>query len=174
MARWEYFARGSVYSEWHRHCGENIAMIDIDSVPICHRKGCWKPLALVETVFDTGKYTKYTSVTQYMAKKLGIRAYLVYYKPIPDGTKVCQTCRHNHIDYNPTHHKVEFKVQRLVPSISDLKPMSEQEWKENLVALQLEHDWDHGHIWKPGEGGKFVGFGKKQDNLDSKGNLIKR
>lgn len=173
MARHNYFARGSVYSEWNRYCGENIAMIDIDSMPICYRKGCWMPLAVVETVFDTGNYKKYTSVTQYIAKKLGIRAYLLFYKPIPDDTKVCNM-KHNHINYDPSVHDISFKVQRLVPTMSELTPMSQQEWLDNLVALQLEHDWDVGHIWKPGEDGKFVGYGKKQDNKDSKGNLIKK
>jgi hypothetical protein len=172
MAKNEYFARGSVYSMWSRAYGDN--MVDVDSVPICNRAGCKKPLAVIETVFDTGKYFKVTTITETIAKALGVRAYLVFYKPIPDGTKVCKTCRHNNIQYDPVQHKVEFKVQRLVPSKSDLKPMSEQEWHENLVALQLEHDWDTGHIWKANEDGKFVAYGKNQDNLDSKGNLIKK
>ena len=29
-------------------------MVDVDSVEICQNKGCWKPLALIETVYDTG------------------------------------------------------------------------------------------------------------------------
>jgi hypothetical protein len=130
-------------------------MIDIDSVPICHRKGCWKPLAIIETVFDNGKYNKYTNVVENIAKGLNIRAYLVYYKPLGDSGSL------------------EFKIKRLVPDKSDLIPMSEQEWSDNLYALQLEHDWDHKHRWKPDEKGRFIGWGKNQDNLDSKGNIIK-
>jgi hypothetical protein len=156
MARWNFFNKGDHYSEWHRKITKPIAMIDIDSVPICHRKGCWKPLAIVETVFDTGKYNKYTNVVENMARGLNIRGYLVYYKPIGDTGSL------------------EFKVKRLVPDKSELTPMSEQEWSDNLEALQLEHDWDAGHVWKPNENGKFVGWGKNQDNLDSKGNLIKK
>jgi hypothetical protein len=99
-------------------------------------------------VFDTGKYNKYTSVVEQIAKGLNIRAYLVYYKPI--GSTGSLT----------------FKVQRLAPVKSDLIAMSEEEWSNNLEALQLEHDWDANHRWKPDENGKFVGWGKNQERKE--------
>ena len=163
MARWNYFNRGSIYSEWNRFIEDPIAMIDIDSVPICFRKGCWKPLAIIETVFDTGKYDKYTNVVESIAEGLKIPGFLVYYKPYPDDQR-----------FDPSTHTISFKVQRLKPFKSVLEGMTSEQWKEQLVALQLEHDYDHGHRWIPDPTGKFIGYGKNQDNKDSKGNLIKK
>jgi len=52
VARYNYFVGGfgDFYSEWHRNKCNDIAYIDIDSVPICINKPCWKPLAVIETV----------------------------------------------------------------------------------------------------------------------------
>ena len=68
-----------LYSRWHRKY-ESIAMVDVDSVECCYNKGCWQPLALIETVYDTGNYVKYTNVTRWIAKSCHIPAYLVFYK----------------------------------------------------------------------------------------------
>ena len=56
-----------LYSKWHRKY-EGIAMCDIDSVEICRNKGCWQPLALIEHVYDTGNYKKYTNVIKSLGK----------------------------------------------------------------------------------------------------------
>ena len=58
-----------LYSKWHR-LWDGIAMCDVDSVEICRNKGCWQPLALIEHVYDTGNYKKYTNVI----KSLGLKA----------------------------------------------------------------------------------------------------
>lgn len=68
-----------LYSARHRDF-DGIAMVDIDSVEICKNWGCWKPLAIVETVYDTGNYVKYTSVTEQIANELNLPAFLVFYK----------------------------------------------------------------------------------------------
>jgi hypothetical protein len=33
-------------------------MCDVDSVEICGNKGCWKPLAIIEHLYDTGSTKK--------------------------------------------------------------------------------------------------------------------
>ena len=121
MARYNYFNSGDHYSEWHR-IHEGIAMIDIDSVEICSNKGCWQPLAIIENVYDVGKYNKYTTVVEFIAEKLGIPAYLLYYKPI--GT---------------SQQSLEFKIMRLKPFKSVLEGVYEEDWLAELRSLQDEH-----------------------------------
>ena len=56
-----YFDK-DLYSRWHR-LWDGIAMCDIDSVEICKNKGCWKPLAIIEHLYDTGSdKKKYTNI----------------------------------------------------------------------------------------------------------------
>jgi hypothetical protein len=121
MARYNYFNGGDHYSEWHRS-NEGIGMIDIDSVEICTNKGCWQPLAIIETVFDVGKYNKYTNIVEFIAEKLGIPAYLVYYKPSDANTG-----------------SLEFKIMRLKPFKSQLEGVYEGDWLAELQGLQDQH-----------------------------------
>lgn len=121
MARYNYFNGGDHYSEWHRS-NEGIGMIDIDSVEICTNKGCWQPLAIIETVFDVGKYNKYTNIVEFIAEKLGIPAYLVYYKPSNADTD-----------------SLEFKIMRLKPFKSQLEGVYEGDWLAELQGLQDQH-----------------------------------
>jgi hypothetical protein len=80
-------------------------------------------LAVIETVYDTGKnYHKYTTVVEYIAKGLNIPCFLLYYKPIPDTDSL------------------EFKVKRLYPLKTDLNPILEEEWYYEMLKLQIEHD----------------------------------
>ena len=129
MARYNYFVGGfgDFYSEWHRNKCNDIAYIDIDSVPICINKPCWKPLAVIETVYDTDKnYKKYTNVVEAIAQGLNIPCFLLYYKPIPDTDSL------------------EFKVQRLYPLKNGLKGtlehILEEEWYYVMLDLQIQHD----------------------------------
>ena len=90
---------------------------------ICINKPCWKPLAVIETVYDTGKnYKKYTNVVEAIAQGLNIPCFLLYYKPIPDTDSL------------------EFKVQRLYPVKSGLNPILEEEWYYVMLDLQIQHD----------------------------------
>ena len=116
-----------LYSRWHRRF-ENIAMVDVDSVEICQNKGCWKPLALIETVYDTGNYVKYTNVTRWIALSCHIPAYLCFYKK-------CD------------HESLEFKVKRIDTPNEPLITMSEQEWVAVLQSLQDQHQkvCEYGH-----------------------------
>jgi len=121
VARYNYFNGGDHYSEWHRQ-HENCAMIDIDSVEICLNKGCWQPLAIIETVYDVGKYNKYTNIVEFIAEKLGIPAYLVYYKPS-----------------DTVSWSLEFKIMRLKPFKSVLEGVYDGDWLAELQSLQDEH-----------------------------------
>ena len=81
----KYFDK-DLYSKWHR-LWEGIAMCDIDSVEICKNKGCWKPLAIIEHLYDTGSdKKKYTNIVEQIGKGLNIPVYLVYYKEVEDDT----------------------------------------------------------------------------------------
>jgi len=121
MARWNYFNRGTKYSEWHRR-HENIGMIDIDSVECCINKGCWQPLAIIETVYDIGKYYKTTTIVETIAKALNIPCFLVFYK---EGVGVG---------------RMEFKIQRLLPFKSDLEVVLEGDYVGVLRSLHEEHE----------------------------------
>ena len=52
----KYFDK-DLYSKWHR-LWNGIAMCDVDSVEICKNKGCWKPLAIIEHLYDNGSDKK--------------------------------------------------------------------------------------------------------------------
>jgi hypothetical protein len=76
--RWERTGkRDLTYSLWHRTLGDDISMIDIDSVEYCNR--CLEPLALIETAIDTGQH-KYAYITRRLAEKLGVPAFIVLYR----------------------------------------------------------------------------------------------
>ena len=115
----KYFDK-DLYSKWHR-LWDGIAMCDIDSVEICKNKGCWKPLAIIEHLYDTGSdKKKYTNIVEQIGKGLNIPVYLVYYKEVEDDT-------------------LEFRVAQKYPISGPLKTMSEQEWVGTLFNLQAEH-----------------------------------
>ena len=72
----KYFDK-DLYSRWHRKY-DGIAMIDIDAVEICQNKGCWKPLAVIEHLYDTGSdKKKYTTIVEYIGKALNVPVFLV-------------------------------------------------------------------------------------------------
>ena len=115
----KYFDK-DLYSKWHR-LWDSIAMVDIDSVEICKNKGCWKPLAIIEHLYDTGSdKKKYTNIVEQIGKALDVPVYLVYYKDVDKDT-------------------LSFRVAQKYPISVPLKPMSEQEWVAILYHLQAEH-----------------------------------
>ena len=115
----KYFDK-DLYSKWHR-LWDGIAMCDIDSVEICGNKGCWKPLAIIEHLYDTGSdKKKYTNIVEHIGKALNVPVYLVYYKDVDKDT-------------------LSFRVSQKYPIYEPLKAMSEQEWVAILYHLQAEH-----------------------------------
>ena len=115
----KYFDK-DLYSKWHR-LWDGIAMCDVDSVEICGNKGCWKPLAVIEHLYDTNSdKKKYTNIVEQIGKALDVPVYLVYYKDIDKDT-------------------LTFRVSQKYPISVPLKPMNEQEWVAILYHLQAEH-----------------------------------
>ena len=115
----KYFDK-DLYSKWHR-LWDGIAMADVDSVEICRNKGCWKPLAIIEHLYDTGSdKKKYTNIVEQIGKGLNIPVYLVYYKEVDP-------------------HTLSFRVAQKYPISAPLKAMSEQEWVGTSFHLQAEH-----------------------------------
>jgi hypothetical protein len=108
-----------LYSKRHRDF-DGIAMVDIDSVEICKNFYCWSPLALVETVYDTGNYVKYTSVTEQIANGLNIPAFLVFYQKGLGSS-------------------LFFKIRQIAPFKSRLRSVSEYVWVSYLRKLQRQH-----------------------------------
>jgi len=115
----KYFDK-DLYSKWHR-LWDGIAMCDVDSVEICGNKGCWKPLAVIEHLYDTNSdKKKYTNIVEQIGKALDVPVYLVYYKDIDKDT-------------------LTFRVSQKYPISVPLKAMNEQEWVAVLYHLQAEH-----------------------------------
>jgi hypothetical protein len=79
MRHAKYFDK-DLYSKWHR-LHDGIAMCDVDSVEICMNKGCWKPLAIIEHLYDLNQTKKkYTNHCRTYWKALKVPVFLVYYK----------------------------------------------------------------------------------------------
>ena len=115
----KYFDK-DLYSKWHR-LWDGIAMCDVDSVEICGNKGCWKPLAVIEHLYDTNSdKKKYTNIVEQIGKALDVPVYLVYYKDVDKDT-------------------LSFRVSQKYPISVPLKPMNEQEYVGILYHLQAEH-----------------------------------
>jgi len=109
-----------LYSKWHRRF-DNIAMCDVDSVEICQNKGCWKPLAIIEHLYDTGSNKKkYTTIVEHIGKALNVPVFLVYYKKL-------------------TETSLTFRVAQKYPIRTPLNTLCETEWVEILRQIQIKH-----------------------------------
>ena len=108
-----------LYSKWHRKY-EGIAMCDIDSVEICRNKGCWQPLALIEHVYDTGNYKKYTNVIKSLGKAANMPVFLVFYK-------------------KTTQDSLTFRIKRITSCETEFGVMNESQWVSILLDLQANH-----------------------------------
>ena len=115
----KYFDK-DLYSKWHR-LYDGIAMVDVDSVEICQNKGCWKPLAIIEHLYDTGSNKKkYTNIVEQIGQALKVPVFLVYYK-------------------ESTTDSLIFRVAQLHPIRTPLKTHSADEWVAILRQIQVKH-----------------------------------
>ena len=115
----KYFDK-DLYSKWHR-LYEGIAMCDVDSVEICQNKGCWKPLAIIEHLYDTNSdKKKYTNIVEQIGQALKVPVFLVYYK-------------------ESTTDSLIFRVAQKYPISTPLKTHSEDEWVAILRQIQAKH-----------------------------------
>ena len=76
MTRHVYNYSKDKYSFWHRKY-EGLAMLDLDSIEVCQR--CYEPLACIETAMYKGHLQKTTYVTELIANRLDVPAYMVFY-----------------------------------------------------------------------------------------------
>ena len=100
---------------------DGIAMVDVDSVEICQNKGCWKPLAIIEHLYDTNSdKKKYTNIVEQIGQALKVPVFLVYYK-------------------ESTTDSLIFRVAQKYPISTPLKTHSEDEWVAILRQIQAKH-----------------------------------
>lgn len=119
MRQAKYFDK-DLYSKFHRK-HDGIAMIDIDSVEICQRKGCWKVLAIIEHLYDVNQTKKkYTNIVEEIGRALNVPVFLVYYKESTTDTLI-------------------FRVSQLYPIRTRLNTHCETEWVDILRSIQLKH-----------------------------------
>ena len=119
MRQAKYFDK-DLYSKWHRRW-DFIAMCDVDSVEICRNKGCWKPLAIIEHLFDVGSdKKKYTNIVEQIGQALKVPVFLVYYK-------------------KTTRDSLTFRVAQKSPISTRLNTHSEAEWVDILRQIQAKH-----------------------------------
>ena len=120
MARYARYFDKDLYSKWHRRW-DFIAMCDVDSVEICRNKGCWKPLAIIEHLYDTGSTKKkYTNIVEQIGQALNVPVFLVYYK-------------------KTTRDSLTFRVAQKSPIYTPILPHSEAEWVDILRQIQAKH-----------------------------------
>jgi hypothetical protein len=119
MRNAKYFDK-DLYSKWHRKY-DGIAMCDVDSVEICGNKGCWKPLAIIEHLYDTGSdKKKYTNIVEQIGQALKVPVFLVYYK-------------------KTTRDSLTFRIAQKSPISTRLNTHSETEWVDILRQIQAKH-----------------------------------
>ena len=119
MARWTYAFSNGLYNAWHRQY-ENLGGIDVDFIEVCPVKGCYEPLAILETCYDKGQTYKNTTLVKTLSDRLRIPAFLVFYKKVGQGS-------------------LSFRIKRLHVSNSDYEYMNEDEWLRELYELQEDH-----------------------------------
>jgi hypothetical protein len=72
------------YHEWHRTLGDDMPMLDLDSLEVC--RDCYQPLALLELA-DWGTREKAVTGLHALACRAEVPAYLVRHD-FPDPTPV--------------------------------------------------------------------------------------
>lgn len=130
--------RDRSYSAWHRRHSTRrfigiedaqlLAMIDLDaSLYVEYDNGDKEPLALIETAIDKGQTHKSSTVTQKLAIRSGLPAYVVLYRlsAIP-----------NPADEN-WKDIASFRVRRINPQPEQAwRIYTPQQWAENLLKLR--------------------------------------
>lgn len=152
MSRYEQLGvRSLVYSKWHRfYLGDAEKMIDLDGVEYCDRKGCNKPLLLVETAMDVGQNNKPTTVLRRLAQASGVLAICVLYTVAPDASEQhgCG-CDENSILDGCTHGITRFRVRRVWPSpVRMWTVLDPEEFRDRLRIIRLNHIASEHGAWE--------------------------
>lgn len=128
-----YGTRDLTYSAWHRQHSTKrflgleranlLHMIDGDAIE--YDANSKRPLAIFETARNIGQF-KSTTVTANIGRLAGIRAYVTLYTLADEP--------------NPANEKFQdiasFRVRRLVPSSTDWRTMTPQEYANFLESLR--------------------------------------
>lgn len=137
MQEERYGTRDRTYSAWHRRLStrrfvgieraQSLAMIDLDmAVYVEYDDATKEPLALVETAYDHGQVFKSAAVTCNLAKKAGIPAFIVLYKPSERSNPADPRCK----DISA------FRVRRVWPEPTPYFKMTPERWAQSLVRLR--------------------------------------
>lgn len=155
MSRYErYGTRSLVYSKWHRfYLGDQEPMIDLDGVEYCMRRGCFKPLALIETARDVGQPQKATTVLRRLAEQSGVLALCVLYTIMPgtDEDTGCP-CKRGATLGGCEHGISSFRVRRVFPEPPVGKrgfhAMTPEQFRDRLRAVRLNHEATEHQLWE--------------------------
>ena len=160
-----YGYRGREYSVWHRRNStrrfvgiehaQRLAMIDID-VAVFHEydDGTKEPVALVEVARDIGQNHKPATVTQRLAAKAKIPAYVVLYTLSDQMNPADKTCR----DIQA------FRVRLLSPYVTDWLSMSPVEWANYLLQVREFVAGVCDGLWPP-DGSERARFPKPHETV---------
>lgn len=123
--------RDLTYSGWHRSLSRHCTYIDLDCLEYCVY--CHELLALIETAMDTGKGDKGTFITRTVAEKLGIPAYLVYYKKGKQENEI-----------------LSFRVKQISPIFwGKFLVLTPEEYKNFIYKFREDHYKIAGHNHDP-------------------------
>lgn len=154
MSRYErYGTRSLVYSKWHRFfLGDQEPMIDLDGVEYCMERGCFKPLALVETARDVGQAMKPTTVLRRLAERSQVLALCVLYTITPgtDEDTGCP-CKRGAVLDDCTHGIDSFRVRRVWPPPPNPRSwarMTPEQFRDRLRQLRLDHYANEHKAWE--------------------------
>lgn len=115
--------RCTAYSTWHR-TNAGLRMVDIDAVEICAH--CQKPLAVIETARNGGRYsitTKPHQVTRYIARMLQVPGFVLFYDADAGGSTL-----------------VTVAIRQIAPEKSnDIQNITPDEWAQKLAQLHTAH-----------------------------------
>ena len=87
---------------------------------MCPVKGCYEPLAIIETCYDKGQTYKNTTLVKTLSDRLRVPSFLVFYKKVGQGS-------------------LAFRIKRLHVPNADYEYMNEDEWLRELYQLQEDH-----------------------------------
>jgi hypothetical protein len=138
MQEEKYGTRDRTYSAWHRRFSTRrfigieqaqlLAMIDLDmSLYVEYDDSSKEPLVLCETARDVGQYIKPATVTKKLARRSGLRAYVLLYTLSQEHNPADSGC----FDIS------KFRVRRIWPEPETVwKEFTPDEWAKELIKIR--------------------------------------
>jgi len=141
MARWNYFNKGDLYSEWHRNIQDNtFKMLDLDCIEysVCSRCNNKTIHFIAETCMFKGSLYKNTDITRLISNMMGVPAYLIFYykkdnKPVLSDDIV-------RLGYDPSLLFKIAKIDHLRASKGYIfEDFTSEEWVSYLKKLRISN-----------------------------------